>query len=62
MKIKLFTGKKKCNSGETYTFKNGRAEVPGVCSSKGPIFITIQEFIELNNQEEEKDLEKSECI
>jgi len=52
MKIKMFSGKKKCKSGEVYIFKNGIAEVPGVRSSKGPIFITIQDFIKLDNEKE----------
>ncbi len=53
MKIKMFSGKKKCKSGEVYTFKNGIAEVPGMRSSKGPVLITIQDFIKLNNEKED---------
>ena len=44
--MKLIT-KRKCPNGETYTFKNGLVEVPGMRHSKGPYKVTLKEFYEL---------------
>ena len=45
-KTKLIT-KRKCPAGETYVFKNGVAEVPGMRHKRGPYMITLKEFKEL---------------
>ena len=45
-KTKLIT-KRKCPAGETYVFKNGVAEVPGMRNERGPYTITLKEFKEL---------------
>ena len=46
-KIKLFSGLKKCPSGELYRFKNGVATVPGMRFHSRALKITIKEFREL---------------
>ena len=45
-KTKLIT-KRKCPAWETYVFKNGVAEVPGMRNKRGPYTITLKEFKEL---------------
>ena len=50
MKIKMFSGKKTCKSGETYTFKNGFAIVPGFLIGGKEVKISISEFVEMNNK------------
>lgn len=55
MKIKVgFTGIKKCTSGEVYKFKNGITVVPGIMIKRKPVVITIKEFNELNQLEEQQ--------
>lgn len=48
MKIKPFSGKKRCKDGEVYTFKKGVAIVPGLQFYGRPVKITLAEFKELN--------------
>jgi len=51
MKIKLFTGRKKCNFGETYNFKEGVAEVPGFRIGRQKVFVNFLEFKKIQDEE-----------
>jgi len=50
-KVKLFSGKKRCSAGETCSFKNGWAEVPGFWIKGEPVLISIKQFNEVNDNE-----------
>lgn len=47
-KLKPFSGKKRCQQGETYTFKKGVAVVPGMSFQRKPVKISLIEFNKLN--------------
>jgi hypothetical protein len=47
MKLKAFSGVKKCPSGEVYVFKDGVAKVPRFYIKNREVKITISEFKEL---------------
>lgn len=47
MKLKSFSGVKKCPSGEVYIFKDGVAKVPRFNIRGKEVRITISEFKEL---------------
>lgn len=51
MKLKLFTGTKRCNDNELYKFKNGVTEVPGLRISGQKVCVTFQEFLSLQKEE-----------
>lgn len=50
MRIKMFSGPKKCISGEKYKFKNGIAEVPDFRIGGEKVFINIAEFNLINKE------------
>lgn len=48
-KMKKFNGTLTCKDGEEYTFKHGKAVVPGFLMNHRTVKITYKEFKEMNN-------------
>lgn len=46
-KFKGFTGRKRCNNGEFYSFRKGIAQVPNFYMKGRPVYITLKEFNQL---------------